>query len=541
MSKYIVGIHEPCPLEVMPEGWVLHIAEVGDSDVPHPGIDLGDDPRTPMVRIQWKFGPEGGCYPPPRGKEGFIGRVGFLVRNTPDCHIWQAGNEPNHQVEGLFEPEYTAQMYSEIRTAVRTQAGHEEDCVLLPPIAPWNATIGYGWIEYFERVIALCRNIDGFALHTYARGSNLDNITDPAKMGAPYEAYYSNFQTYRDWMAAIPYRYQTRPVYITEFDENGPWVNAKTGIVQAAYKEIDAWNQDATHQKIRCLMLYRWPSHDKYYIAGKQGVIDDFLAAQSHGYTWQEEDPPMADEWRVLHQNRCEQGFYDWVINGTPVGELTFPNGTVVHYIQGNHQGSFNRVEADAKDATLGHPEVAEGRFSAALMWRSSTGRAGFVSDPVYVVPGKPVRGHAQYQHILDGGAGGARMGIVMGGPGDPFSTSQIGWPVDGPDPFNDDSIAWGDWVTSRGSNGLPNRQWVTLATKEVVPPGDYVRFVCQFNADDAGNSMAGIFDVMTVEQYGEGTQPPEPPTPGTCSGATPAEVRAIVADELTKLILKAM
>jgi len=119
-------------------------------------------------------------------------------------------------------------------------------------------------------------------------------------------------------------------------------------------------------------------------------------------------------------------------------------------------------------------------------------------------------------------------MGIVMGGPGDPFNTSNIVWPIDGPDPFNDDSIAWGDWVSSRGSTGLPNRIWTAMRTKEVTPPGDYVRFVCQFNADDAGNSMAGIFDVMTVEQFGEGTViPPDPPDnpPGDGNWLTAAQL----------------
>ena len=110
MSRYIHGMHERCPLDIMPDGTVLYIAEVGDSTVPHSGIDLSDEPRIAMIRIQWLFGADGGCYPPPSLQAGFIQRVESLVRNTPDCHVFVGGNEPNIKTEGLFSSDYTAQM-----------------------------------------------------------------------------------------------------------------------------------------------------------------------------------------------------------------------------------------------------------------------------------------------------------------------------------------------------------------------------------------------------------------------------------------------
>ena len=53
MSSLTYGVHEWCPVDVMPEGWILYLVETGDYPDPHPGIDLGDDPRTPIMRWQW--------------------------------------------------------------------------------------------------------------------------------------------------------------------------------------------------------------------------------------------------------------------------------------------------------------------------------------------------------------------------------------------------------------------------------------------------------------------------------------------------------
>ena len=547
MSQYLHGIHEPCPQDVMPRGWILFLAEVGHGYDPHPGIDF-----TPwsvqgygiICRIQHAWG-TGGTLPLERDLPGYLQRVQTLVENSQGCNRWIIGNEPNHPQEWpdgqSLSPEYVADVYNQCRVVIDGE-------VLLAPVAPWNDQCGYGWVEYFTRMIDACDTVEAFALHTYSRGPDPSSITDTSKMDPPYQEFYSGFQSYRDWMAAIPQRYRDRPVYITETDQNGPWLDAPNTWCQDAYAEIDSWNQRSNTQKIRALILYRWPMHDQYHIVGKPHVIADFKAAQAMGYKWTGEptEPPEEEpmpEWIMLHRNACETGFYDWVDeNGHPVYELTFPNGTRVHYIQGHPEGNYDRVEVDEKDANRGHPEVYEGRYAVSLNWRSSTGRAGVVSDPIYVLPGKPVRGTCQYQHVFDGGHGGARYGIVMGGPDDPFAGDRIAWTMD-EDPFNYAGIAWGGWASSRDSDGLPNRTWATLRTPEAVPPGSYVRFVAQVNADDAGNSMAGIFDVMTIEQYSDGAppvpEPPDPPTPTECNALTAAEIRTIVRETIREEIAK--
>ena len=91
-----------------------------------------------------------------------------------------------------------------------------------------------------------------------------------------------------DFMQAIPQGLRHLPVYITETDQNVPWVDANNGWIREAYAEIDRWNADPTHQRIRALILYRWERYDGdvWYIRGKGGVLDDFRAALQHEYRW---------------------------------------------------------------------------------------------------------------------------------------------------------------------------------------------------------------------------------------------------------------
>jgi hypothetical protein len=89
-------------------------------------------------------------------------------------------------------------------------------------------------------------------------------------------------------MDAIPASMRGLPVYITETNNQGtrPWSRTNTRWVEAAYEEINTWNEDLTHQKIRCLILYRWSKDDQWSFQDVPAVRDDFLAAMDHDYRW---------------------------------------------------------------------------------------------------------------------------------------------------------------------------------------------------------------------------------------------------------------
>jgi len=494
--NYIHGMHEHCPLDVMPDGTVLYIAEVGDSTVPHSGIDLSGEPRRVMIRIQWLFGVDGGCYPPPALQPGFIQRVESLVRNTPGCHIWQGGNEPNIETEGLFSPEYAAEMYGAIRDAVHAQPGHGADVVLLPPIGPWNVEIGYGWIDYFERVIAACPDIDGFALHTYSRGSAASSIYSEDRMDAPYGHLHNGFRTYRDWMAVIPERYRDLPCYITETDQNDAWSTEVSTWVQCAYKEIDDWNQTPGNQQIRALILYRWPPYDKYAIEGNQRVIDDFKLAQTHGYEWTEEAPPMA-EWAMIYAESMNGGFYPY--NGE--GPLTVPFFSVPLWEHDpSGQGALYRPEY----ATRAEPHVHSAPNAAGMFSMYSTMEGAIVFE-IPVKPGDEVRASVWGMGV-DGKDSqmSLRAGIAVDNPGEGAITVQA----------NDGKFAgvlesranWGDWY---GAN--VGGEWAQLWTPVDTATRDRVWIVLNARKDvrKPGHSH---WDDLIVEVRDGGIEPPEPP-----------------------------
>ena len=289
MTALIYGIHEAAPRDVMPDGWILHLVEVGHSSDPHPGIDFSEwAGYGNILRIQHAWG-DGGTLPLPADVDGYVQRVVSLVRNSRGCQRWIIGNEPNLSIEwpGEFElwPDYVADIYGQCRHEIHALPGHESDEVLLAPVGPWNVETGIDWIAYFEQLIECCGDVDGFALHTYSRGPDPSSITSEAKMDAPYQEYYNGFRTYLDWLAAIPAQYRDRPIYLTETNQNQAWADVNSGWVKAAYAEINRWNQTGG-PVIRSLILYRWPHYDGYYIEGKSGVIEDFQEAQVFGHTW---------------------------------------------------------------------------------------------------------------------------------------------------------------------------------------------------------------------------------------------------------------
>jgi N-acetyl-anhydromuramyl-L-alanine amidase AmpD/TolA-binding protein len=91
------------------------------------------------------------------------------------------------------------------------------------------------------------------------------------------------------------------PVFITEADQGDePWRNENTGWVKAAYGEINHWNENNS-QKIRSLILYRWPKIDQWAIEGKSGVIEDFREALAFGYKWTiQNEQDETDLWQRL-------------------------------------------------------------------------------------------------------------------------------------------------------------------------------------------------------------------------------------------------
>jgi murein DD-endopeptidase MepM/ murein hydrolase activator NlpD len=200
-------------------------------------------------------------------------------------------------------PSLYATCFRQCRNAIKLTPGHGDDQVAIGAVAPWNNQVTYptnptgDWIRYFADILALLGDggLDAITLHTYTHGSDPALVTDTSTMNAPFENRYFNFQAYRNFMDAVPPAMRSLPAYITETDQDVPWLDQNNGWVRAAYAEMDRWNQQGNAQQIRALVLYRWPPYDKWYIQGKQGVINDFTEAMRNDYRWKAPPPKPAD------------------------------------------------------------------------------------------------------------------------------------------------------------------------------------------------------------------------------------------------------
>jgi hypothetical protein len=340
-------------------GWILFTEAVGSDPNDRSGRDYrpwSDQDFGVICRINNGYGSVG-TIPTPDRYADFAQRVANFVAASPGCRTWIIGNEMNHSQEwpeasaarfaarghGPAEADLAAAAWPKIRpdtaapagsarwrrrrsaspppvasqscpqdyvrcfqmcrAAIRALPGHADDLVVVGAVAPWNAETTYptnptgSWIQYFTDILngLGAGGCDGIALHTYTHGSDPALITSTATMNPPFQAYYFNFLAYRNFMTAIPAAQRKLPVFITETDQDVPWLDANNGWVQAAYAEINWWNQQPGAQQIRCLLLYRWSRADQWYIEGKNGVIEDFRAALTRGYRWKEPPPSPAN------------------------------------------------------------------------------------------------------------------------------------------------------------------------------------------------------------------------------------------------------
>lgn len=300
--KYIFGLHdaggEQLMLDAGRPGWIVFTEELGADPNNHSGRDYrpwADKGLGVIVRLNHGYG-SAGTLPDGEQHEAFAQRCANWVAASPGAARWIIGNEPNHPNEwpngNPITPQRYAMYYTFCRDAILDLPGHETDQVIVAAVAPWCAKCGYAgnveadWVRYFEdmlRYVGLC---DGIALHAYTHGAHPSLVGSESKMSNPTFAHRMlHFRAYREFMAAIPLAMRSIPVYITEADQGDHgWVDMNTGWVQAAYSEIDVWNQPEHTQKILALCLYRWNDHDQWEIGNKPGVIEDFRQAMRNEY-----------------------------------------------------------------------------------------------------------------------------------------------------------------------------------------------------------------------------------------------------------------
>ena len=341
-SEYLYGLHDSGGERVMRDagrkGWILFTEEIGHNPDHHGGTDYrrwSNDGFGVIVRLNNGYHPRG-TIPYSDQYEDFATRCASFAKGSTGAHMWIIGNEMNFVIERpadrdrslsfsmtpdvehpssrarslrsqytlapgrasvsfraptegeTITPEMYARCYTLCRDAIHAAPGHEDDLVLTGSVAPWNPNTG-DWVQYFRDVLNRLGpdGCDGITLHTYTHGYDLNLIHEDQFMDPPFEHYRFNFRCFIDFMEAIPANMRHLPVYITEADEDEPWLDdGSIPWIQHAYDEIERWNKDPGNQQIRAMILYRWPKFDRWWIVNKGNVITDFKRAMEKGYKW---------------------------------------------------------------------------------------------------------------------------------------------------------------------------------------------------------------------------------------------------------------
>jgi hypothetical protein len=289
---YLPGIHEPdeqaAALFGATPGTVVFAEAIGSNPNDRSGRDYrwwSDRGFRVLVRLNNGWRPDG-TIPAPALYEAFAQRCANFVAASSGCAEWIIGNEPNHEQErplgqAIRSGDY-ARCFALCRSAIqRVQAGGR---VIVAAVAPWNEQSG-DWLAYWrEMLAAIAANggADGIALHAYTHGADPTLIDSDHRVNG----WYWHFRTFEQQLEAVPAALRHLPADITEANQGDePWLDANAGWVQRAVHLVNKWNKQPGTQKVRSVVLYRWPRYDTTYsFADKAGVQDDFREACKQGY-----------------------------------------------------------------------------------------------------------------------------------------------------------------------------------------------------------------------------------------------------------------
>ncbi len=292
----LFGLHDPGGYYLMSNagrnGWIVYTEQITDTRPRTYRTDHGA-----LVRINQGYGSVG-TLPCEDQYDTFATAAANLVRSSTGASTWIIGNEGNlpaewptcNGVKQPITPERYVRVFKKVRDAIKAVPNHGGDRVVMQGVGVWNSDIGMSWVQYYEAILnGLGANgLDGIALHTYSRGSDPTKVSmDQPNLNNPNDKFQWGFRAYRDFLNATPHWARSLPVYITETDQNDPWLDANNGWVRAAYSEIHNWNAGANshlRQKIQAVALYRWDGNDAYSINNRSGVQQDFSQAMLNSY-----------------------------------------------------------------------------------------------------------------------------------------------------------------------------------------------------------------------------------------------------------------
>jgi hypothetical protein len=334
-------------------------------------------------------------------------------------------------------------------------------------------------------------------------------------MDPPYSERYYHFLHFLQMLDWTPEDMRSLPVYITETNQDQPWLDINSGWVYEAYHVIDQWNK--THaQPIRCLALYRYPRYDDRYIEGKDHVIADYEEAIEEGWTWETTSPPEPPNGGsdVLLNASFEEPFISYA-NEVKVAEHWTPvySEGALSPIPGAHPMKTSRPEYKPIFANQHAYRVLDGATSQCWFVRWKQMDAGVTQRLEGLVVGKDAKFTVNAQAWCSEGGDPLvsdvelymQVGLDMKPEGDPNMWSE--------------RVVWSSWIYINATY-----QPISIAAVTSSPNVDlFVRCASKWPV----SHMDAYIDRATFEIEGGGG------TPGT--GYTEEQIRQFAREEAAK------
>jgi hypothetical protein len=278
----LYAVHDQSGHALVPAGgWCVESIAIAENPQPQNWTQIRPDINW-ILRLNWAHNGKDGTIPLRGQYDEFAKRCADYMAHTGGVQVVIIANEPNHAQEYPHGVPIAPEDYADcFNGCYRTITYERPDCeVMAAAVAPWDVTSGIDWLAYYKRMLAPVTECDGLAIHGYTHGADPNLIWSTEKT----HGWYWHFPVIYQTIQAIPPRFATRPVHVTETDQgDNAWVDANSGWVQNAYQSVDDHNRTPGTQKIYSLALYRWRG-DKYEIHNKPLVQEDFKAAVKRGY-----------------------------------------------------------------------------------------------------------------------------------------------------------------------------------------------------------------------------------------------------------------
>ncbi len=298
--QLLVGLHDREGGRWMKQnglkGICLALAQVQDQPVPLDFSGLANAGITVLLRVGYGYADGTGTIAPPDKLAAFEDAVAQTLNNAKGVAAAHYCNEINNASEGpgwnpkvnapgpnyfALTPTYYIESYNRVWYKIGT-------AVKLGP-APLDPYYGppFPYLKFsnnnrdwWRAILQGIAGADALFLHSKTQDNNPDNVRSNARFGGePLTWQYLHFRTVETYLAEVPDRFKTLPVYVTEanpqrLNDNKTlgWEPGNTRWVGECVAYLQEWNSRVGTQAVTGAIFYRW-ANDEWALEDKSLIL----------------------------------------------------------------------------------------------------------------------------------------------------------------------------------------------------------------------------------------------------------------------------